>query len=155
MFVKLFKDAELFRGKSSDSKTGAKVVPLGPPAPTIFSNLEHREGTDWVFPAASGTGTFQGTEKLWRKFRKAAGMVDLRLHDLRHSFASMGLAAGDNMAIIGKLLGHADVKTTALYAHLADDPVKQAAARISNSMAAALEGSLPAEIFQLRRAPTN
>ena len=134
-----------------DSKTGAKVIPLGPPTLTIFAATERREGTDWVFPAESGGGTFQGTEKVWHKVRTGAGMPDLRMHDLRHSFASVGLAAGDNLAIIGKLLGHADVKTTARYAHLADDPVKQAAARISGSIAAAMEGNR-GEVVKLRKA---
>lgn len=133
-----------------DSKTGAKVIPLGPPALTILAATERREGTDWVFPAESDDSTFQGTEKVWRKVRAKAGMPDLRMHDLRHSFASMGLAAGDNLAIIGKLLGHADVKTTARYAHLADDPVKQAAVRISGSIAAALDGNR-GEVLKLRK----
>lgn len=93
--------------------------------------------TPFVFPAEAGPNAFQGTEKVWRKVRQASGLADLRIHDLRHSFASSGLSAGDSLAMIG-LLGHADVKTTARYAHLADDPVKQAAARISNSIAAAM-----------------
>ena len=133
-----------------DSKTGAKVIPLGPPALTILAATEMREGTDWVFPAESGRSTFQGTEKVWHKVRAEAKMPDLRIHDLRHSFASMGLAAGDNLAIIGKLLGHADVKTTARYAHLADDPVRQAAVRISGSIAAALDGN-NGEVVKLRK----
>ena len=133
-----------------DSKTGAKVIPLGPPALTIFAATERREGSEWVFPAESGDGTFQGTEKVWYKVRTNAGMPQLRMHDLRHSFASMGLAAGDNLAVIGKLLGHSDVKTTSRYAHLADDPVKQAAARISGSIAAALDG-YNGDVVKLRK----
>ena len=125
----------------ADSKTGAKVIPLGPPALEILSLIERVQGSIFVFPAESGSGSFQGTEKVWRKLRKAAGMEELRIHDLRHSFASVGLLAGDNLAIIGKLLGHADVKTTARYAHIADDPLKQAADRISNSIAAGMRGN--------------
>ncbi len=121
-----------------DSKTGAKVIPLGPPALEILSQLAPVEGTPFVFPAEAGPNAFQGTEKVWRKVRQASDLADLRIHDLRHSFASSGLSAGDSLAMIGKLLGHADVKTTARYGHLADDPVKQAAARISNSIAAAM-----------------
>lgn len=136
----------------ADSKSGAKVVPLGPPALAILADLKPSDVSPFVFPAESGGSAFQGTEKLWRKVRIAAGLSDLRIHDLRHSFASAGLLAGDNLAIIGKLLGHADVKTTARYAHLADDPVKQAANRISNSIAAAMENKPSAEIIKLKGA---
>jgi integrase len=83
-------------------------------------------------------GHYQGVEKLWRVLRTAAGFPHLRLHDLRHSFASAGLAGGDTLPVIGALLGHADVKTTARYAHLAEDPVRLAANRISGAIAAAM-----------------
>jgi integrase len=136
----------------ADSKSGAKVVPLGPPALAILSGLTPTDGSPYVFPAESGGLAFQGTEKVWQKVRLASNLLDLRIHDLRHSFASAGLLAGDNLAIIGKLLGHNDVKTTARYAHLADDPVKQAANRISNSIAAAMDGKPSAEIIKLREA---
>ena len=76
-----------------------------------------------MFPARA-EGHFQGVEKIWRKVRAAAGFPTLRLHDLRHSFASVGLARGDALPVIGAILGHADVKTTSRYAHLADDPVR-------------------------------
>lgn len=136
----------------ADSKSGAKVVPLGPPALAVLSGVSVTEGSAFVFPAESGGLAFQGTEKVWQKLREAASLPGLRIHDLRHSFASAGLLAGDNLAIIGKLLGHADVKTTARYAHLADDPVKQAANRISNSIAAAMGGKPSAEIVKLKGA---
>ena len=74
----------------------------------------------------------------------------LGIHNLRHSFASVGLASGDALPIIGKLLGHADVKTTARYAHLADDPLKAAANRISGNIAAAMDGNQSAEIVTLK-----
>lgn len=133
----------------ADSKTGAKTIPIGPPALAILAALP-REGT-MVFPAESGKRHFQGTEKVWRKARARAGLSGVRIHDLRHSFASMGLMTGDALPIIGKLLGHADVKTTARYAHLADDPLKAAANRISESIAAAMDGQSSAEIVQIRK----
>jgi len=135
----------------SDSKTGAKVIPLGPPALAILSELTAVDGSRYVFPAETGSGAFQGTEKIWRKVRDAAKLKDVRIHDLRHSFASVGLAGGDALPIIGKLLGHADVKTTARYAHLADDPVKAAASRISGNIAAAMAGKPRAEIVPLKK----
>lgn len=133
----------------ADSKTGAKIIPIGPPALEILSALP-RDGLI-VFPAESGRRHFQGTEKIWRKARQRAGLVSVRIHDLRQSFASMGLVTGDALPVIGKLLGHADVKTTARYAHLADDPLKAAANRISGSIAGALEGKPPAKVVQIRK----
>ncbi len=146
-------DVELERSclHLSDSKTGAKVIPIGPPALAILSELTAVEGSPYVFPAEAGGGAFQGTEKIWRKVRDAAKLRDVRIHDLRHSFASVGLAGGDALPIIGKLLGHADVKTTARYAHLADDPLKAAATRISGSIAAAMAGKPIAEIVSLKK----
>ena len=135
----------------TDSKTGAKVIPIGPPALAILSELKPVEGSPFVFPAEVGENAFQGTEKVWRKVRTAAQLTDFRLHDLRHSFASVGLAAGDSLPLIGKLLGHADVKTTARYAHLADDPLRAAATRISNRIASALGAKPSAEVIPLKR----
>jgi integrase len=121
-----------------NSKTGPKIVLLGAPAQKLLAELPRSGNTPWVFPASSGQGHYQGVEKLWRVLRIAAGLPNLRLHDLRHSFASAGLAGGDTLPVIGALLGHADVKTTARYAHLAEDPVRLAANRISGAIAAAM-----------------
>jgi len=72
----------------------------------------------------------------------AAGLEDVRNHDLRHTFASGGLLVGEGLAMIGKLLGHTQVQTIARYAHLASDPVKQAATKISDRLALALLGAI-------------
>ena len=80
----------------------------------------------------------------------AAGFPKLRIHDLRHSFASVGLARGDALAVIGAILGHADVKTTSRYAHLADDPVRNAANEISKSVHAAFVGNSLGEVIPVR-----
>jgi integrase len=77
-----------------------------------------------------------------RRIRKAAGLSDVRIHDLRHTFASGGLLVGEGLAMIGKLLGHTQVQTTARYAHLASDPAKQAATKISDRLALALRGGI-------------
>jgi integrase len=123
-----------------DSKSGQKVIPLGAPAVQILSSLERSGNMPFVFPSFSARRPFQGVDKVWRQVRLRAGFPEVRLHDLRHSYASMGLAAGDALPVIGALLGHSDVKTTARYAHLADDPVKAAADRISGSIAMAMRG---------------
>ena len=71
----------------------------------------------------------------WRRIRARAEPDDVRIHNLPHSFASRALALGESLTMIGKLLGHTQVQTTARYAHLANDPVKSAANRISSRIA--------------------
>lgn len=132
-----------------DSKTGAKVIPIGAPAREVLAGHPAADKSIYVFPAASGTNHFQGVEKVWRNVRAAAGFPNLRLHDLRHSFASVGLARGDALPVIGAILGHSDVKTTSRYAHLADDPVKMAADAISKSIHAAFAGNASAEVIPI------
>lgn len=75
--------------------------------------------------------------KAWRAIRKAAGLEDVRIHDLRHAFASVAAASGMGLPIIGKMLGHTQAQTTQRYAHLAADPVKAAAAVVAGAIAAA------------------
>lgn len=136
-------EVDLERGylRLGDSKTGAKVIPIGAPASEVLANLTAVEESPFVFPATSGDAAFQGTEKVWRKLRERAGFPELRLHDLRHSFASVGLARGDALPVIGAILGHSDIKTTSRYAHLADDPVRQSADAIAKTVAAALNST--------------
>jgi integrase len=135
-----------------DSKTGAKVVHLGPPALEIFSKLERLEGNSHVFPSTSGTGHFVGLYKVWKRIREKAELPDVRIHDLRHSFASVGVASGDSLYIVGKLLGHTQARTTQRYAHLADDPIRAAADRISSQIADALDGQSTGEVVEISTA---
>jgi integrase len=122
----------------ADSKTGAKLIPLGAPALVLLSGLTRMEGNPYVLPGAKLGEHLVGLSKIWERIRKAANLTDVRLHDLRHSFASAGAAAGDSLLMIGKLLGHRDTKTTARYAHLSDDPLRAAADRISSTVADAM-----------------
>jgi integrase len=77
-------------------------------------------------------------EKPWRAIRKVAGLDDVRLHDLRHAFASVGASSGMSLAIIGRMLGHSQPQTTARYAHFAPDPLQQGADQIGGKIAAAM-----------------
>ncbi len=81
----------------------------------------------------------------WPRLR----LPDVRLHDLRHSFASVGAGGGDSLLIIGKLLGHKNAASTQRYAHLGDDPLRSAANRISRQIAAAMNGQQDAEVVEL------
>jgi len=74
----------------------------------------------------------------WAKIRRTAALPDVRLHDLRHSFASVAIAQGIPLATIGKLLGHALPETTARYAHLADEVISESADRICSGLANAM-----------------
>lgn len=77
-------------------------------------------------------------QKPWRRIRKGADLEDVRIHDLRHTFASHGVAMGQGLPIIGKLLGHSQPQTTARYAHLDADPTIEVADRISERLAKSL-----------------
>jgi integrase len=145
-------DLEHARLRLNDSKSGQKSISLGAPAVQMLGALERPDDSQFVFPSVSGQQAFQGVDKVWREVRRRAGFPQLRLHDLRHSYVSMGLAAGDALPVIGALLGHSDVKTTARYAHLADDPVKAAANRISGLIATAMSGTTNADnLVAMRR----
>ena len=123
-----------------DSKTGAKVIPLGAPALAIFEGLKQR-GSPYVFPRPDDLSKpIHGIDWFWVTIREAAGVPDLRVHDLRHSFASFGVAGGATLILLGKILGHASPQSTHRYAHLADDPVRAAATNIASAIEAAMSG---------------
>ena len=118
------------------TKTGARVVPLTPPAAEVLEDLPRVPGNPWVFPGKK-RGTHQrNINDAWDRIRKRAGLDGVRLHDLRHSFASRALAMGESLSMIGKLLGHTQVQTTARYAHLARESVKASTARVAESIGA-------------------
>jgi integrase len=97
-----------------DSKTGAKVVPLAPAAVKLLSELP-RAGI-YVLPAATGPGHYTGLQKHWEQVRVRAGLAGVRIHDMRHSFASFAVADGNSLFLIGKVLGHKQARTTEGYA---------------------------------------
>ncbi|MXW92154.1 MAG: site-specific integrase [Rhodospirillaceae bacterium] len=125
-----------------DAKTGGRAVPLSPEARAVLAALPREAGNPWVFP-----GRFPGTHRAnlqrpWEIIRGRAGLDDVRIHDLRHSFASRALALGESLTMIGKLLGHTQVQTTARYAHLARNSIQNAAARIADSIGDSLDDRL-------------
>lgn len=135
-----------------DSKTGARIVPIGAAALEALAAVTRVKGSPFVFPSAEDKSKpYAGTPKVWeRQVRPAAGLDGVRLHDLRHTYASIAAAGGQSLPVIGAILGHRDVKTTAQYAHLADDPVRAAADRTSRAAAAAMAGT-SAEVVPMKR----
>jgi integrase len=131
-----------------DSKTGAKVIHLSAPALKVISSLARDEDTRWLIPGTSPGRPLVNPHKAWRRIRARAGLSDVRLHDLRHSFASVGAAGGLSLPMIGALLGHSQPATTARYAHLAADPMKQASDLIAQRIAAAMKGA-QAEVIEI------
>lgn len=121
-----------------DSKSGAKKVFLGRPACDLLENAPRLPGNPWVI-----TGTLPGArltdlQPFWQRVRARAGLPEVRIHDLRHTFASTAIATGHSLPIIGKLLGHTQVQTTARYAHLAAQPAMIAADSITDVLDRAL-----------------
>jgi len=138
----------------ADSKTGARTVVLGPPALELLTKLARSQKGERVFPDRRGykCGLDVELAEQWKRTRAQAGLPDLRIHDLRHTHASVGAAGGLSLHLIGALLGHKRPGTTARYAHLADDPIRAAADRVANRIAAALEGRPGADVVPLRGA---
>jgi site-specific recombinase XerD len=104
-----------------------------------------------VFPAARGKGHHVGMPRIWRKMKAMARLNDVRMHDLRHGFASIAVADGSSLYLIGRVLGHTQAETTQRYAHLQLDPVRAVADRTSRKIAGALVGK-KAKVIPLRRA---
>lgn len=130
----------------ADSKTGQKIVPLNAGALAVLAAVPRAIDSEFVFPAIRGAGFFVGTPKIWRKVRKAAQIDDVRLHDLRHSFASVAVSMGASLPIIGALLGHKDSATTQRYSHLSDDPLKSATNAVSSRIDTHLAPQKAAEL---------
>jgi integrase len=134
-----------------DSKTGAKTIQLNAPALELLAKrYEGRGDSRWVIPGEVPGERLVNLGKIWRRVRKRAELEDVRLHDLRHSFASVGAAAGLSLPLIGALLGHRQASTTQRYAHLADDPVRNASELVGARIAAALDGHEDGELVEIR-----
>ena len=133
-----------------DSKTGRKAVYLSAPALDVLSKLPHVEGNPFVICGDKPAAHLVNLEKPWRRIRAKAELDDVRIHDLRHSFASMAASGGLSLLMIGKLLGHTQAATTERYAHLAADPVRAANEAIGERIAALMKGDTnSAEIISL------
>ena len=146
-------DFERGEARLPDSKTGTKTLHLPPPALAVLADLPRVEGNPHVIVGHIRGARLVNLEKPWRSIRNAASLPDIRLHDLRHAFASVAASSGMGLPIIGKMLGHTQAATTHRYAHLAPDPVKAAVTTVAAKIADAMQGhSITAsEIVPLKR----
>ncbi len=124
-------------------------VPLSAPALQLLSDLRDKAENEWLFPNPKGEGPQRGYTHSWAAIIKAAKIDNLRVHDLRHSFASEGASVGLSLPMIGALLGHTNPATTARYAHLLDDPLREAAEAIGRRVAGPSEKT--ADVTPLHR----
>jgi integrase len=131
----------------ADSKTGKKTIYLNAPALEILADLERAPTNPYVVQGDRSDGHLVGLTRVWFRLRRRAGLDDVRLHDLRHTFASFGAGTGLSLPILGKLLGHTQAVTTQRYAHLAAAPMQEAAERIGATLGAALAGRPKAEVI--------
>ena len=139
-------DLERRRLLLPDSKTGAKTVYLSTAAVSVIKGLKRAKDNPYVLPGYRSGKPFLSIRRPWKRICAAANLQNLRLHDLRHSFASIGANGGLSLPMIGALLGHAQLATTARYAHLAASPIQEAAELVGNRLAAALMGQCAPEV---------
>jgi len=142
-------EASVWTKPASTTKQAAlHRVPLSAAAAQLLTEMQAQAGDDaeWIFPARGG-GHRPHINEAWIRVRKAAKLPGVRLHDLRHTYASVLVSAGLSLPVIGSLLGHSTPVTTHRYAHLTDDPLRAATERAS----AIITGKAPAEVVLLGR----
>ncbi|HEY8128187.1 MAG TPA: site-specific integrase [Hyphomicrobium sp.] len=134
----------------ADSKTGKKPVYLSAAAQAVLAGLPRIEGNPHIIAGAKDRAPRADLKKPWAAVTRAAGLEGLRIHDLRHSFASFGAGASLGLPIIGKLLGHSQAATTHRYAHLDADPLRRAVDAIGATISAAMAGG-EANVVNIRQ----
>lgn len=138
---------DLERGylRLADTKAGKSNRPLGEPAAAIVRTLPRLNDSPYVIPGAKPNAHLREIRRVWYAVRHAADLKELRLHDLRHAFASVPASSGESMLVIQHLLGHVRIGTTERYAHLGADPVKRAADRAAGEIASWMQLSAASE----------
>ena len=118
----------------TDGKSGWRSVPLTPAVEHVLASIPRIEGNPWVITGQNPGDHLKNLDAIWQRLRRRAKLDGVRIHDARHSYASRALALGEGLSMIGALLGHAKVTTTARYAHLARDTEKASAAKVGGSI---------------------
>lgn len=124
----------------ADSKTGPKTLYLSDAAKAVLAALPRHPDNPWVLPGRVTGKALVNPQKPWRRIRAQAGLSDVRLHDLRHTYAAIAARGGLSLPMIGALLGHTEPQTTQRYAHLVGNPVQAAAEQVGEAIRLALGG---------------
>jgi integrase len=132
-----------------DTKVGARRIPLPAAARAILSILPRTPGNPFVIEGKLDGSHITDMQHPWRRIRAQAGLDDVRIHDLRHTYASNAVSSGMPIQMVGRLLGHTQLQTTMRYAHLADDPVKRAAEENAERLNALVGGGISASGIRL------
>ncbi len=140
----------------NDSKTGPRTVALNVQARAVLAR-QQRTGSAYVFPSLTDPSRSRSSElSLWRKVKREAGIEDVRLHDLRHTFASHAVMQSVPLPVVSRLLGHAHTRMTLRYAHVSDRTTEAAAERVGCALAALLAAPVPTtQEPEASRHPTN
>jgi len=131
-----------------DSKTGPKTLWLCAPVRRLLTALAKKSMSSHVFALPDGRKMRGALDRCWAEARRLSRLQGFRLHDLRHSYASVAVSTGEDLKTVAGLLGHAELETTKGYAHLAVAPIQAAAGRISGHLAEALTPASPVEPIQ-------
>ncbi|WP_106001357.1 site-specific integrase [Magnetospirillum gryphiswaldense] len=135
-----FLNRRLMLDQHKTDKKGTKAVPLNTDALEVLTKLPRIDGNPFVIPGRDGIGHLINLQKPWKRLCKAAELENMRIHDLRHSFASTAASAGVPLQVLGGILGHSSPQTTARYAHLWQDPVRHAAELVGSKISEARNG---------------
>lgn len=122
----------------SDTKTGRSVRPLAGAALALLQALPREPSAGFVFPSEDASTFYQGTKRFWPKVVARAGLPGVTPHTLRHTIGSAAVSSGETLAMTGALLGHANARSTSIYAHMQQDPARRAADRVVGPIATAL-----------------
>jgi integrase len=145
-----------------DSKTGRKSVPLPPPAlkllnkqielaESLLDDDQELKRNPYIISGKIEGKHLIGLQKIWERIRKQADLEHVRLHDLRHAWASIAAQSGESLYLIGKVLGHTDQQTTQRYAHVDQTHQQAVSNRTAETLQAALDGRDSAEIHQFHK----
>ena len=132
-------DLEARELRLPDSKTGKKTIPLSDPALQVLGAIPRIVGCKYVISGKKAGQHLIGLPKIWGRIKAKAGLLDVRIHDLRHSYASVAAASGMSLPFIGALLGHKEFATTQGYVHLMNDPLKVAAQQVGARIEAQMQ----------------
>ena len=135
------------------TKTGRSVRPLAGAAIAVLKSIAPTAGSPYVFPTedANAATYYQGTKRFWPNVVERAGLPGVTPHTLRHTIGSAPFSSGETLAMTGALLGHADGRSTSIYAHMQQDPIRRAADRVVAPIATALGLQMAAEVLGISK----